>query len=124
MWKHRAEIALGCLLSWCGGWSRRWRTPRGSGARRPAQGHHRHTPALLGGLIGLGALLAFWLHGRADRNAACYARAIEQLASDTLVMRLGGIYSLERLAKGSGRDHPMPGNHGSAPTRRSMSGRR
>jgi uncharacterized protein YjbI with pentapeptide repeats len=63
--------------------------------------------ALLAGLIGLGALLAFWLHGRADRNAACYATAIDQLASDTLVVRLGGIYALERLAKGSVRDHPM-----------------
>jgi uncharacterized protein YjbI with pentapeptide repeats len=62
---------------------------------------------LLAGLIGLGALLALWLHSRADRNAACYAQAIEQLASDTLVVRLGGIAWLERLAKDSARDHPM-----------------
>lgn len=63
--------------------------------------------ALLAGLIGLAALLAFWLSSRADRNAACYAQAIEQLASDTLVARLGGIYSLERIANVSVRDHPM-----------------
>ena len=63
--------------------------------------------ALLAGLIGLGALLVFWLRSRADRNAACYAQAIEQLASDTLVVRLGGIAWLERLAKGSAREHPM-----------------
>lgn len=63
--------------------------------------------ALLAGLIGLGALLAFWLDGRADRNAACYATAIEQLASERLVVRLGGIAWLERLAKDSARDHPM-----------------
>jgi len=108
MWKHRAEITLGVLLVLV--W---WLVPpllyrqvaAGLDAQLRAVTDTR--TALLAGLIGLGALLAFWLHSQADRNAACYAQAIEQLASDTLVVRLGGIYSLERIANVSARDHPM-----------------
>ena len=108
MWKHRAEITLGVLLVLV--W---WLVPPllyrqvavGLDAQLRAVTDTR--TALLAGLIGLGALLAFWLHSQADRNAACYAQAIEQLASDTLVVRLGGIYSLERIANVSARDHPM-----------------
>ena len=108
IWKHRAEIALGVLfvLVW-------WLVPPllyrrvGAGPDAQLRAITDTRTALLGGLIGLGALLAFWLRSRADRNAACYAQAIEQLASGTLVMRLGGIYSLERIAKGSIPDHPM-----------------
>ena len=108
MWKHRAEITLGVLLVLV--W---WLVPpllyrqvaAGPDAQLRAITDTR--TVLLGGLLGLGALLAFWLHSKADRNAACYAQAIEQLASDTLVVRLGGIYSLERIANVSARDHPM-----------------
>jgi len=35
-----------------------------------------------------------------------YTKAIEQLGSDKLDVRLGGIYALERIAKDSERDHP------------------
>ena len=35
-----------------------------------------------------------------------YARAIEQLGSDKLDVRIGGIYALERIARDSARDHP------------------
>jgi hypothetical protein len=35
-----------------------------------------------------------------------FTRAVEQLGSDALDVRLGGIYSLERIAKDSDRDHP------------------
>jgi uncharacterized protein YjbI with pentapeptide repeats len=35
-----------------------------------------------------------------------YTKAIEQLGSDKLDVRLGGIYALERLAIDSARDHP------------------
>ena len=108
MWEHRAEITLGVLvvLVW-------WLVPpllyrqvaAGPDAQLRAITDTR--TVLLAGLLGLGVVLAFWLSGRADRNAACSAQAIEQLASDTLVVRLGGIYSLERIAKGSVRDHPM-----------------
>lgn len=36
-----------------------------------------------------------------------YTRAIEQLGSDKLDIRLGGIYALERVASDSARDHPV-----------------
>jgi hypothetical protein len=35
-----------------------------------------------------------------------YTKAIEQLGSDTLDVRIGGIYALERIARDSARDHP------------------
>ncbi|MFI6883866.1 pentapeptide repeat-containing protein [Streptosporangium canum] len=35
-----------------------------------------------------------------------YTKAIEQLGSDKLDIRLGGIYALERIARDSVRDHP------------------
>jgi hypothetical protein len=35
-----------------------------------------------------------------------YTRAIEQLGSDKLDVRIGGIYALERVARDSPRDHP------------------
>ena len=33
-------------------------------------------------------------------------RAVEQLGSDKLDVRIGGIYALERIARDSARDHP------------------
>jgi hypothetical protein len=75
--------------------------------------------ALLAGLIGVGALLTFWLNSRVYRITARtlevteqghiterYTKAIEQLGSDKLDVRLGGIYALERIARDSERDHP------------------
>jgi Pentapeptide repeats (8 copies) len=35
-----------------------------------------------------------------------YAKAVEQLGSDTLDVRIGGIYALERIARDSAEDHP------------------
>jgi hypothetical protein len=35
-----------------------------------------------------------------------YTKAIEQLGSDKLHVRIGGIYALERIARDSARDHP------------------
>ena len=35
-----------------------------------------------------------------------YTKAIEQLGSDKLDVRIGGIYALERIAHDSARDHP------------------
>jgi Pentapeptide repeats (8 copies) len=75
--------------------------------------------ALLAGLIGVGALLTFWLNSRMYRITARtlelteqghiterYTKAIEQLGSEKLDVRLGGIYALERIAVDSERDHP------------------
>ena len=36
-----------------------------------------------------------------------YTKAIEQLGSDKLDVRIGGIYALERVASDSARDHPV-----------------
>jgi hypothetical protein len=35
-----------------------------------------------------------------------YTKAIEQLESEKLDVRIGGIYALERVARDSARDHP------------------
>jgi hypothetical protein len=35
-----------------------------------------------------------------------YTKAIEQLGSDKLDIRIGGVYALERIARDSARDHP------------------
>jgi Pentapeptide repeats (8 copies) len=75
--------------------------------------------ALLAGLIGLGALLTFWLNRRIYQVTAQtfelsrqgqiserYTKAIEQLGSDKLDVRLGGIYALEQIVSDSERYHP------------------
>jgi hypothetical protein len=68
--------------------------------------------ALLAGLIGVGALLTFWLNSRVYRLTQQgqltdrYTKAIEQLGAAKLDVRLGGIYALERIAVDSQRDHP------------------
>jgi uncharacterized protein YjbI with pentapeptide repeats len=72
--------------------------------------------ALLAGLVGLGALGTFWLNSRVYRITAQtfavtergqvtdrYSTAIQQLGSDSLDVRLGGIYALEQIAKDSAR---------------------
>ena len=79
--------------------------------------------ALLAGLIGVGALLTFWLNSRVYRITARtaeitaqtfdlnrqsqiterYSKAVDQLGSQTLDVRLGGIYALERITYDSPR---------------------
>ena len=72
--------------------------------------------ALLAGLVGLGALGTFWLNSRIYRITARtfevterghvtdrYSKGIEQLGSDSLDVRLGGIHALEQIAKDSAR---------------------
>jgi Pentapeptide repeats (8 copies) len=67
---------------------------------------------VLATLAALGAALSLWYtHQRhqLDRDANRtdrYTAAIEQLGSDKLEVRLGGIYALERLMRDSARDHP------------------
>jgi uncharacterized protein YjbI with pentapeptide repeats len=75
--------------------------------------------ALLAGLIGVGALLTFWLNRKLYEVATKtlkvteqgqiterFTKATEQLGSDKLDVRLGGIYGLERIAKDSEEDQP------------------
>jgi hypothetical protein len=68
--------------------------------------------ALVAGLAGLAALGSLAMATRTYRLTQQrqiterYAKAIEQLGSDKLDVRLGGIYALERIATDSERDHP------------------
>jgi uncharacterized protein YjbI with pentapeptide repeats len=68
--------------------------------------------ALVAGLAGLAALGGLAMATRTYRLTQQgqiterYTKAIEQLGSDKLDVRLGGIYALERIANDSKRDHP------------------
>jgi hypothetical protein len=68
--------------------------------------------AFVAGLAGLAALGSLAIATRTYRLTLQgqitdrYTKAIEQLGSDKLDVRLGGIYALERIAKDSERDHP------------------
>jgi hypothetical protein len=61
---------------------------------------------------GLFAASALWFTGRnfvLSRESQVtdhYTKAIEQLGSDKIDVRIGGIYALERVARDSVRDHP------------------
>lgn len=61
------------------------------------------------GLLAAGALLFTarnFLLSREGQVTDRYTKAIEQLGSDKLDVRIGGIYALERIARDSARDHP------------------
>lgn len=70
---------------------------------------------IIGGLVILvGVYLTFRRARATDENVRVleegqiterYTRAVEQLGSDKMEIRLGGIYALERIAKDSPRDH-------------------
>jgi hypothetical protein len=66
--------------------------------------------ALLAGLVGVGAVLTFWQSSRTHRLTKQgqitdrYAKAVDQLGSGTLDVRLGGIYALERITHDSPED--------------------
>jgi hypothetical protein len=61
------------------------------------------------GLLAAGALLFTarnFILSRVGQVTDRYTKAIEQLGSDKLDVRIGGIYALERVARDSARDHP------------------
>ena len=62
------------------------------------------------GLFAAGALLFTARNFALSRQGQVtdrYTKAIEQLGSDKLDVRIGGIYALERIARDSARDHPV-----------------
>jgi uncharacterized protein YjbI with pentapeptide repeats len=67
---------------------------------------------MIAGLAGLAALgglaMTARTHSLSEQGQLTdrYTKAIEQLGSDKLDVRLGGIYALERIAVDSERDHP------------------
>ena len=61
------------------------------------------------GLFAAGALVFTALNFNLSREGQVtdrYTKAIEQLGSDKLDVRIGGIYALERVARDSVKDHP------------------
>ncbi len=61
------------------------------------------------GLLVTGALVFTarrFVLSRGGQVADRYTKAIEQLGSEKLDVRIGGIHALERVARGSARDHP------------------
>ena len=86
----------------------------------PEQASLRIEFAKLGAQVGLaivvmGTLYVAWRRAKAAEDTVKVAqegqvterftRAIEQISGDSLAIRLGGIYALERIAKDSHRDH-------------------
>lgn len=62
----------------------------------------------VGGLIATVTLLITWARHALDQDAnrtTRYTEAIKQLGDDSISIRLGGIYALERIAQDSVRDH-------------------
>ena len=61
------------------------------------------------GLLAAGALVFTARNFTLSREGQVtdrYTKAIEQLGSDKLDVRIGGIYALERVARDSAKDHP------------------
>src|SRR5689334_64926 len=61
------------------------------------------------GLAAAGALMFTarnFMLSREGQVTDRYTKAIEQLGSDKLDVRIGGIYALERIARDSAKDHP------------------
>jgi len=64
---------------------------------------------LAAGLFAAGALVFTALNFGLSREGQVtdrYTKAIEQLGSDKLDVRIGGVYALERVARDSAKDHP------------------
>jgi Pentapeptide repeats (8 copies) len=64
---------------------------------------------LVAGLFAAGALVFTALNFNLSREGQVtdrYTKAIEQLGSDKLDVRIGGVYALERVARDSAKDHP------------------
>ena len=109
---------VGCVRSACRTGSRAMTSARPSTAlvqtaRDAARGR---LLTLLAGLFAAGALAFTALNFRLSRRTFelteqgqvtdRYTKAIEQLGSDKLDVRIGGIYALERVARDSAKDHP------------------
>ena len=82
----------------------------GKGALHETAVDNARGPAALGaGLFAAGALVFTARNFTLSREGQVtdrYTKAVEQLGSDKIDVRIGGIYALERIARDSARDHP------------------
>jgi hypothetical protein len=119
LWRWWFALATLFILVW-------WLMPpllyrqTGAGADTRVKAITDTRTSLIAALLGVGTLLTLWLNTRVYRMTAAtfelterghiterYTKAIEQLGSDKLNVRLGSIYTLEHIASDSERDHPM-----------------
>jgi hypothetical protein len=116
-WWHYIALGLAGLAGLVGIVLLVWRAPPALYAYVPdpkdrAAAEASTRTGLIAGLAGLGALGSLAIATRTYRLTQQgqitdrYTKAIEQLGSDKLDVRLGGIYALERIARDSERDHP------------------
>jgi uncharacterized protein YjbI with pentapeptide repeats len=113
-----AVLAVGYVLLW---WLPKRQVAHLVGAVAAGELFQRENEArqtwagIIGGLVVLGTLYFTWRRvGATERQVEVaregqiterFTRAIEQLGSEKLEVRLGGIYALERIARDSEKDH-------------------
>jgi hypothetical protein len=82
---------------------------RGSALETALQNARSAYLTLAAGILAAGALIFTARNYGLSREGQVtdqYTKAIEQLGSDKIDVRIGGIYALERIALDSARDHP------------------
>jgi len=72
-----------------------------------ARGRLLTLSAGLAALVAVGFTARTFYLSRQGQVTDRYTKAVEQLGSDKLDVRIGGIYALERIARDSARDHPV-----------------
>ncbi len=94
-------------------WAPEWLAQKGLRGNDKAEEIGRVRTALLAMVAGLIAIVGAVLTAlsyrlsRAGQITERFTRAIDQLGSEELDVRLGGIYALERIARDSKHDHPQ-----------------
>ena len=110
-----AAVVLAVVIVWAllvpgTDWLARHDIGSAKGSLAPARDAARGRLLTLGaGLLAAGALVFTarnFILSREGQVADRYTKAIEQLGSDKLDVRIGGIYALERIARDSAKDHP------------------
>jgi hypothetical protein len=111
-----AAVVLLLVIAWAllvpgTDWLARHDISAAKGSLATAQDAARGRLLTLGaGLLAAGALLftarSFTL-SREGQVTDRYTKAVEQLGSDKLDVRIGGIYALERVSRDSDKDHPI-----------------
>ena len=110
-----AAVVLGVLIVWAllvpgTDWLARHDVGASKGSLAAARDAARGRLLTLGaGLLAAGALLFTARNFTLSREGQVtdrYTKAIEQLGSKELDVRIGGIYALERIARDSAKDHP------------------